>query len=225
MPTLPQLIPASQPGMLTAWANNFAGQTATMMATSDGRLLMFPLSPMQGAFPGKITASTMLFGFSGSPGGITSPSVASFFASVGLYSLANSTQLSLINSASTLIATTASQLQALVQGPRQLQFVSSQWSVPPVLSEAPYWVGLHCQSSGVSFSLWHSGGPFMDSRFSGHIGVGNTDSSASRPFPGLGVFSTTFSSGMPGSVAFSQLRQDDPLADGIPTVLINNIGA
>jgi len=94
----------------------------------------------------------------------------------------------------------------------------------PALSQAPYWLGFWMRSSNLAVPMSISGFRWMTSNFSGYLGVGNTNSSASRPFPGMVVFSASFSSGMPGSIGFSQLRQADVNAAVIPTIVIRNIG-
>jgi hypothetical protein len=64
---------------------------------------------------------------------------------------------------------------------------------------------------------------WIQSAFSGFVGVSNTNSSSGRPFPGLGVLSATTSL-MPGTIDFSNLRYAQALAGAIPTMVIHNIG-
>jgi hypothetical protein len=153
--------------------------------------------------------------------------VHTFTVSLGLYTLANSTQLSLLNSASSTFGTGVGNTgnSSLYHGPRQLSFHSSQWSAVPALSQAKYWLGFWMRGSGLLVAMSLSGFRWMTSQFSGYLGVGNTNSSASRPYPGMGAFSATFSSAMPGSIAFSQLRQANTNAGIVPTIVIHNIGA
>jgi len=227
MPTLPQQIGGAPTRALSVWANHLASGTAALVGTWAGKLLVFPLSPVDGVFPGAMTANTMLVGVSGNAMLLPSVSSLALSAHVGLYTLANSTRLSLLNRASTSYSGTpgATDFSGLVHGPRQISFHSSQWSAVPSFSQTQYWVGLQFNSAGAGVLMSISGFQWMETRFSGHIGVGNTNSTASRPFPGMGVYSTTFTTGLPGSIAFSQLRQADALAGAIPTIVINNIGA
>ncbi len=227
MPTIRSQAAGAPSPTLTVWANNFGSGSGAVQGTANMSLLVFPLSPAPGMFPGIMTASTLLLGMSGNLTATASSSSHSFSVSLGLYTLANSTQLSLMNSASTTFGTGAGATgnSSMYHGPRQLSFHSSQWSVVPALSQTQYWIGLWMRSSNLAVPMSVSGFRWMGPSFSGLLGVGNTDSSASRPFPGMGVFSGTFSSAMPGSIAFSQLRQADANAAVIPTIVIRNIGA
>ncbi|KAF0244419.1 MAG: hypothetical protein FD180_2540 [Planctomycetota bacterium] len=230
MPTIrSQMLVSSAGGgaaTLSVWANNF-GSGSAVQGTANASLLVFPLSPPSGVFPGNMTANTMLIGMSGSLTASLSNSSHTFTASVGLYTLANSTQLSLLNSASATFGTgapTASNY-ALYHGPRQISLHSSQWSAVPALSQTHYWMAFWMRSSNLAVPMSISGFRWMTSQFSGYIGVVNTDSTASRPFPGMGVYSASFTTGLPGSIGFSQLQQVDVNAAVIPTIVIHNIGA
>jgi hypothetical protein len=227
MPTLPQQLFGASAPTLTAWANNFATGTPGLVSFARANFPVFPLAPADGVFPGNLTAHTLLVGFSGPALPAISTDAHTISIQIGLYTLANSTLLSLQNSASTSMGSAASNsaFSSLYLGPRQLKFESSQWSAVPRLSQTQYWVGLNMSMSGLAIPLSFSGFNWMTSQFSGHIGVGNTDSSASRAFPGMGVFTSTFYSALPVSVAFSDLRQANVLAGMIPTIVIHGIGA
>lgn len=226
MPTLRSQVAGAPAATLSVWANNFGSGTA-VQATANGSLLMFPLCPPQGVFPGNMTANSFFLGMSGSLTATASSSSHSFTVRLGLYTLANSTQLSLLNSASTTFGTgfPATGNSSLYHGPRQLSFHSSQWSAVPAFSQTQYWMGLWMRSSNLAVPLFLSGFRWMTSQFSGLLGVGNTNSSASRPFPGMGVYSASFTTGLPSAVAFSDLRQADGNAAVIPTLVLRNIGA
>lgn len=226
MPTIRSQVAGAPALTLSVWANNF-GSGSAVQSTANASLLVFPLCPPQGAFPGNMTANTLLVGMSGSLTATASSRAHTFTASIGLYTLANSTQLSLLNSASSTFGSGAANTgnSSLYNGPRQLSFHSSQWSAVPALSQTQYWMGLWIQSSMMAMPLSISGFRWMTSNFSGFLGVGNTDSTASRPFPGMGVYSASFTSGLPGNIAFSQLRQADVNAAVVPTIVVRNIGA
>lgn len=226
MPTLPQQPLGVAARTLSGWANHFATGTPSLAVTAAGSLMVFPLSPAEGVLPGALTANTLLIGISCNSVVLTATGPVSFAASLGLYTLANSTQLSLLNSASMGFSAATSALGSIVQGARQVPFFSSQWSAVPVLGQSHYWIGLQYHSQGNAFPLMsHSGFRWMGSQFSGHVGVGNTNSSASRPFPGMGVYSVSFTTALPSAIAFSDLRQANALAGAIPSIVINNIGA
>ncbi len=185
--------------------------------------MVFPLAPSDGVFPGAMTANTMLIGMS------CAPSIAIFAANTltmkaGLYTLANSTQLGLLNSASTTMGTGAfgGSNSSLFLGPRQIRLLTGQWSSLPVLTRTHYWLGLQFFSSGSALALSVSGFRWMESANSGFIGVG---SSSILAFPGCGVFSASFSSALPSTLGFADLRSPNALAGKIPTIVIHNIGA
>jgi hypothetical protein len=226
MPTIRSQAAGAPSPTLTVWANNF-GSGNSVQATANGSLLVFPLCPSQGVFPGLMTANTMLLGMSGNLTATASSSSHSFTVRVGLYTLANSTQLSLLNSVSTTFGTGAGATgnSSLYHGPRQLSLQSSQWSAVPALSQGSYWVGLWMRSSNLAVPMSISGFRYMASEFWGYLGVANTNATSYRPFPGMGVFSSSFTTGMPSSIGFSQLRQADANAAVIPTIVIRNIGA
>ncbi|KAF0243292.1 MAG: hypothetical protein FD180_3477 [Planctomycetota bacterium] len=227
MPTLPQQFAGGPAPTLSVWANNYATGSPGLVNFGRAVLPVFPLAPADGVFPGSMTANTFLVGFSGPLLPAASSEAHTFSVQMGLYTLANSTLLSLQNSVSTSwgSAGTNSAFSSLYAGPRQLKFESSQWSAVPALSQTPYWVGLNMSMTGLFVPLSFSGFNWMATQFSGHVGVGNTDSSASRPFPGMGVFTSTFYSALPASIAFSDLRQTHLLAGMIPTIVIHGIGA
>ncbi|KAF0243549.1 MAG: hypothetical protein FD180_3274 [Planctomycetota bacterium] len=227
MPTLPSQIAGTPQLSLSAWANNHASGGVAVVATSHGSFMMFPLCPAEGVFPGVMTAQSFRVCAFGLATATASSVRHTLSVNVAIYTLANSTQLALMNSASTSLGSSVNntQMSALYNGPRQIQFVSSQWSRTPAFSGTQYWVGLQFLSNSTVLPVFVSGFRWMGTQFSGHVGVGNTNSSGSRPFPGLGVFSASFSSALPSTVAFSQLRQADSLAGAIPSIVINNIGA
>ncbi|KAF0243735.1 MAG: hypothetical protein FD180_3151 [Planctomycetota bacterium] len=209
---------------LTAWANNF-GSGSAVQGTADASLLVFPLCPPTGVFPGNMTANTMLINMVGSLTATASNSSHTFTASVGLYTLANSTQLSLLNSASTTFGSGANNTgnSSLYNGGRQISLHSSQWSAVPSLSQTHYWLGFWMRSSRLAVPMSISGFSWIGASFMGYLGVGNTIATSYRPFPGMGVYSTSFTTAMPGSLAFSQLVAANTNAV-IPTVVIHNIG-
>lgn len=227
MPTLRSQISGAPVPTLSVWANNLGSNNVNAGGTANMSLLVFPLCPPQGVFPGQMTANTLLIGMSGSLTATASSSSHTFTASIGLYTLANSTQLSLLNSASTTFGASAGDTgnSSLYHGGRQLSYHSSQWSAVPALSQGTYWVALWMRSSNLAVPMVYSGFRWMQSVYSGYLGVSNTNSTSGRPYPGMGVFSATFSSAMPASIAFSQLRQSETPAGVIPTIVIHNIGA
>jgi hypothetical protein len=212
---------------LSIWANHFGSASAALAGTANATLLVFPLCPDRGVFPGVMTVNTMAIGFSASMTATASSSSHTHRFSVGIYTLNNSTQLGLLNFVSTSVGTGAGNTgnSSMYHGPRLLTIHSSAWNVQPVFTQTQYWVALWIRSSNLAPALSLSGFRWMTSLYSGHLGVGNTNSTSSRPFPGMGVYSVSFTStAMPAVIGFGELLQANANAPLIPTILFNNHG-
>lgn len=210
---------------LNLWMNNLGSQTGPLAGTANMSLLVFPLNP-NGLFPGNMTVNTMAIGLSGSVTATASSSSHTHRVSIGIYTL-NGSSLSLLNSASTSFGTGAGWTgnSAMYHGPRRLTLHSSQWSAAPTFSQTQYWVGLWIRSSNLAVPMSISGFRWITSLNSGQIGVSNTNSTTNRVFPGVGIYSVTFSTAMPASIAFSQLRVGGQANAGvIPYIIFNNVG-
>lgn len=122
-------------------------------SATAGQMHLFPLHPFYEGFPGRMTASTINIRAQAA----TSNGTASYAWTLraGIYTLANSTQLSLLNSASsTFSATTQASATRnnLISGVRDISFHSSQWSAQPVFSQGiQYWMLLGTSTAGSSY--------------------------------------------------------------------------
>ena len=133
-----------------------AGLHATV-ALVNGSMWLFPLTPGNDVFPGNMSALTMFMDMSGSS--FTSASGAQTLrASVGIYTLAGASSLSLINSGSASITQNAATANtSLWHGARWFTWVSSQFSTSLTFSQTSYWLGVIMSTSAVSQSLSHIG--------------------------------------------------------------------
>lgn len=184
--------------------NNFAASGGVSM---DTKVKINPLGGGNPVFPGNITALTMGFLWSNS---VTQS--ASFASTIrgGIYTMANSTLLSLINSFSRVYsATTQSTLTRSqeFQGCRYLTIHSSNWSSLPVFSAgAQYWFAHQYSIAGITQGTLMMqptpGGGGWFPQWRGDVGV-SMASNSSLSFPGFnGALAT---SGIPVSIAASQL--------------------
>jgi hypothetical protein len=206
--------------------NSVQGITYTSVSTQMiGRLLLQPLAPGNELFPYDMTASTMLLGFSN--GGTSTMSAAhSSSWHVGVYARVNSTQLSLINSASTSygLAANASN-SASYSGARWLSIHSTQWSSEPVFVQGSrYFFGLIARSGGatynsVSLAGMHLGQSVQRQGMMAAAASSNTSYNAWHPF--MGVHATTTFTAMPATVANSQINKASQYANFIPQVIFD----
>jgi hypothetical protein len=206
-----------------------AGSSGTInMATrplANATLMIFPLDAVDRYFPGRITANTaqLNVSLSGSTATLSAAHTTSF--SFGIYTRANGSQLSLLNSVSTSFGNVADAANSTIaQGQRWLTIHSSQWSSEPVFSEGVvYYGGLWIRSSNTAAQTFGMIGafPYSTASRSGTIGV-NSASATSRGFsPFLGFYSVSFSSAMPGSIGMSQLNKNAASANFMPHVVFN----
>jgi hypothetical protein len=180
----------------------------------------------QGGMPFDITAGTFQFDFQYPTSAANSLAFSSTMA-FGVYTSTGGT-LSLLNSFSaswgqTLNAGNSSN----IQGNRFLTVASSQWSSSPVFAQrSKYWFGLVFQTAGTVLgnAVGVLNGPVSNSR-SGTIGVSQVTSNNSQ---GMGVFFGDYSAtttGMPASIANSELSKATTLAGAVmlPHIqMINN---
>lgn len=211
-------------------ANN-AGGTAglTGAALLNNSMMVFPLHP-EGArgFPAWLTANTMMLNLSISGSTATMSQTHSTRVSFGVYTLANSTQLSLLNSVSTVfgvaVATTNGSTNA--QGQRFLTFHSSQWSSLPAFNmNSVYYCALWIRSSNVSAQSFSVLGAYahLTGVRSGTIGVNSASNTSLGYAPFLGHYGTTFSTAMPTTIGIAQINKQTASANFVPHVVLNNL--
>jgi hypothetical protein len=124
---------------------------------------------------------------------ITLLSTMSLTASVGIWSWANTTSLALASSGSVSYTwgTGASGSYNAIR----------QWSCPlnAYMTPGDYVFGLHIRMSNLTLSI------LGESTFSFAGSAGVATATSAREFPGLGVFSSSFSTALPGSIVASQI--------------------
>lgn len=206
-----------------------SAQPYTSLAMTFNTLIVQPLSPIEGyGFPGDMTVSTFMMHMSGSQTATSATSAwsSSFSSSVsiGMYLLNNSSQLTLVNSASTSWSAAANtQNSTIWAGPRFLTIHSSNWSSQPVLSYgARYWFGvLHGSSNFNNMGpAWLGQYVGASTQRSGTIGVSQVVNTSQGMVPFLGIYSAALSS-MPSSLANSQINKVHALAGFTPGIILN----
>ncbi len=206
-----------------------SAQPYTSLGVAFKTMLVQPLSPIEGyGFPGDMTVSTFMMNLSGSATATSASSVwsASFGSSVsiGLYLLANSSQLTLVNSASTSWSASANGSNSTNwAGARFLTFDASQWSTTPALSYGErYWYGvLHASSNFSAMGpSWIGQYVGASTQRSGTIGVSQVVNTSRGMVPFLGIYSASLSS-MPISLANSQINKVNVSAGFVPAVILN----
>jgi hypothetical protein len=212
---------------LVGWTDT---QNVAAKSHADMFLQIFPLDPSDRHFPGRITGNTIYLNFSQSGSSATLSQTHSTRVSLGIYTRNNGSQLSLLNSASTVygvsVATTNG--STVAQGQRFLSFHSSQWSAQPVFSQGiVYYGALWVRSSNVSAqSLSVLGGfPYSTASRSGTIGVNSASATSLGFSPFLGVYSVTFSTAMPTAIAMSEINKNSARANFMPHMVINALTA
>jgi hypothetical protein len=182
---------------------------------NNSSMSFFCLEP--NGFPGQMTVSTLnlrVYGFNG--GGMLDAFTVTCM--LGLYTLANSTQLTLINSASLSWGTNASAplsvMTNLFYQNRLIGFSTSNWSSLPVLNYGGhYWFGLLALLAGGATSTlagnWRLFGvTSVTTIHSGVMGVSNTNSTLYRAQAFLGGYRST-TNACPTAVAATDILQSD----------------
>lgn len=196
---------------------------AVGQGTTNATLMLSPLAFR--VFPGNMTVSTWLCEMSGNLTATASSSSHTYTLSLGLYTLVNSTQLSLLNSVSTTWGTGAGNksVSASYHGPRFLSIHSSQWSAAPTLSQTHYWLGVWMQSSNLAVPMSNLIYKALISnssqQMSGSIGVSAATDTTQVQWPFAGIYSVSFTTAMPDSIGASQISGG---GRGIPILQLHN---
>lgn len=198
-------------------------------ASINGTLMIFPLN-IHGGMPINITANTFNLLVS-----IAHTSSHSHSVTVNLvvYTGNTNNSLSILNSAQSAwnLAANASN-STFYQGERFLTFHSSQWSSQPVFSAGQeYWLGLNMVTANIAINAWDwEGQNFANSNrtMSGTIGINSTNNTWMGFMPYLGVLglaTSGYSTGLPSTIANTDIAKISADAKFVPFVLINNYGA
>ena len=216
-----------------AGAANSANAAVTHMSVSDATLWIVPLNQFNDVFPGQMSMERFALLCSGSA---TATSLTGWSAahtsrfSIGIYSMVNATQISLLASGSRSITAAANTGNTgSYNGIRWLTFASSNFDVQPQLSNTQYFVGIWMRTSGAA--LTGSWGPMghrinHSAQISGLVGAASSsNNSYPSPTPFHGYFSVSFTTGMPSSLAASQLiMTGSGLAQALPMIALVGTG-
>lgn len=212
---------------LSLWLNQAIGSTSQSQL-SNAALVLWPLAPVGDIFGGNMTVSTMFLNLTGT---VSTGAAFTRSISIGFYTLVNSTQLSRAFSASTSWGSNganASFSQSFA-GYRWLTFQSSQFDVQPSFSQTQYWLALWDRSSSgsQSFSFYGMSHFVHTSARSGFMSSASNSATTQGWYPFNGNFSISFTTGMPGSIAASDVNKtgSTAVANFFPYLLFNNIGS
>lgn len=194
--------------------NNFSPEPITTITHTANSMWLFPL-PTDRPFDGAMTVETMRLGVVGSV------SITSAFSStfrVALYTMVNSTQLSLLNSVSATfnVSANANNTQ-VVNGNRFVTFSSAQWSTQPTLSQTHYWMGVIVNTGNHSGSGGFQGALVGRSQQSGLFGV--SSSATQKYYPFFGMLNT---SAFPASIGASAVSNNNNYGQAVPAVQFLN---
>lgn len=206
--------------------NSVQAITYTSVSTGMfGRVIVQPLAPGNELFPYDMTASTLLLGFSNSGSSLISAAHSSSWY-VGLYTRVNSTQLSLLNSATQSYAMAANiGNSASYMGARWLSIHSSQFSSQPVLrAGSRYFFAILARTSGttyasISMAGMHLGQSVQRSGLMAAAVSSHTSYNAWHPF--MGVHSLTTHTALPATIANSDINKATAYANFIPQVVFD----
>ena len=190
----------SRPPNLSFYRNGPPTDNFDVVAAGGGNTSQLWVTPFGvQPFPADMTANTMdiLAGF-----GMSTNSTGSWAFTLrgGVYTLANSTQLSRVNSFSFSFSSTTQASGArssAFAGVRWIQLSTSNWSSSPVFSQGvQYWYATNAQTAGLGIlNNWIHKSVFRingASAYLGTFGVNNgTATFGSRVFPMGGVVATT----------------------------------
>jgi len=195
------------------WAWNTGTGAATHASMSFNRAWVFPLTPPDDIFPGNMTVGTVLLNMSFSHSNSTASTAShSSTISFGIYQLTNRTQLTLVVSGSTSWGTGAANnsISSLYNGMRWLTLHSSLFNTSLTLSNNSYWGLLWFRSSNDSIATASHG--IMAARMGNSVersgfafAASSTASSYVKYYPFHGLYSATFTTAMPGSIAQSEM--------------------
>jgi hypothetical protein len=195
------------------WGWNTGTGAATHASMSFNRAWVFPLTPPNDIFPGNMTVGTVLLNMSFSHTNSTASTAShSSTISFGIYALTNRTQLTLVVSGSTSWGTGAANnsISSLYNGVRWLSLNSSLFNTSLTLSNASYWGLLWFRSSNDSIATASHG--MVAARFGNSaersgfaFAASSTASSYVKYYPFHGLYATTFTTAMPGSIAMSEM--------------------
>jgi hypothetical protein len=195
------------------------------LGTVNGSMQIFPLTPAGDLFPGNMTASTLFVDMSASHTNTSATTQAQTLRfSVGIYTLAGASTLSLLNSGSGSITAPATSNQStLWHGARYLTLNSSAFSAALTFSQTSYWMGIIMSSSGTTNSAFGYLGVYQGNQGvirSGTMGVSGTSNNSRDWQPWGGVVGTAV---LPASIHISGITKSGASGGFIPHVIMENL--
>jgi len=189
------------------------------LGTVNGSMQLFPMCVPQDVFPGNMSALTLYLDMFGS--GSSANSVAQTLRySLGIYTLAGASTLSILNSASGSITAAATSNQStLWDGARYLTMVSSQFSASLTFSQTSYWIGVIFSSSGGTQSLSYFGNYMGNQAIarSGTMGVSGTTNQSRDWAPWAGVVATA---ALPSTIHISGVTKTGASGGFLPHLVL-----
>lgn len=186
-------------GSANLWRNflNVTASQAININSASGSLFVSPLGFGE-PFPANMTIRSLDLLVSGNGSTQTNSSYGVTFRGA-LYTLANSTQLSLVNSfsfSSSGQSTASANRNSSVNGIRWMVISSGHWSSAPVLSAGVnYWFALNQGSGGINVftNVVFQTGPNMNvgANYAGTVGQASSTAMSSRFAPFVGHFATS----------------------------------
>ena len=176
---------------------------------SNGTLHVQPLHGLNGVFPGDMTVDRfgLLWTAVHANSTATTQAMSSTIA-IGIYTLANATQLSRQFSGTASFGLAANNgNSSLLNGMRWITINSNQWDTQPTLSNTLYWIASFAVTGGTSFSNQGAMGVRLghSAPISGILGAASGSAVSNPvlyPFRGYGSVSTA---GLPAAIAASDL--------------------
>ena len=223
---------------LSRWFNWAGGSgAANVLSTASIQHRSAMINPLQfyngDGFDGDMTISTMLIAMSCSQTAVTTNTAGfTYTYSAGIYTEANSTQLSLLYMASSTFGATAnSNNSSLLHGPRFFSVHSSQWSNNAAVATAP---SLRQGSRYFMLQMWNSSndshamnwrGQFIagTEQLSGTFGASLITATSMQLIPWAGIYSVTFSSAIPASIGLAQIQGATARAGFVPAIIFENV--
>ncbi len=205
------------------YQNMDRGATATL-ATANRTLMLQRLNQENDKFAVDITANTLLLNMTANMTATSLSNAHTVTAMIGLYQ-DNTTNISLINSASTSWANgAATSNTADYHGPRWLSFVSSQWSSAPVFTQGGEYVfGMIFLSSSYNPPLSYIGQNYMMSnQRSGTMGVTTVANTSMAHGNYWNAMYTAATAAFPAVISSNQVNRNNATAIFMPHVILNN---
>jgi len=204
-------------------ASNQTNSPYITLGTVNGSMQLFPFAPGNDVFPGNMSALTMFIDMSAAHTNTSATTQAQTLRySVGIYTLAGASTLSLLNSGSASVTAPATSNQStLWNGARYLTLVSSQFSAAMSFSQTSYWLGIIMSSSGTTNSGMGYLGAYQGNQGvarSGTIGISGTTANSRDWGLWAGVVGTA---ALPASLHITNVTKTGVSGGFIPHVIVD----